>query len=449
MTIRRFPFGRAAAGVHTTTPSDREEVGAPAKPARRRFRGRLLRWTLLTSVAVAVLGAALFPVRHHFSAQAADLSRQVVGDEHTARIEGWYFRFEDRTNRLRYRLLGTDASPFSDTGPRARFIPAPPSGVVLIWRGDPGLASPRPIIPEVVRSEPMPSPATRALRNNPEPGEGAWTTLGLPRSSAADPLMMKTFFRPDASRPYAQVGVLAIDGRRVRLHITGGTGEPGGSRGVRGPGTVPAAAHPSLLAAWTGGFKGPHGNYGMYADGQTYVPLRNGLASIVVYRDGRMRLGQWGRDITWTDDIEAVRQNAVLLVDGGQVSSRVREGNDTWGYVQVNSAEFITWRSAVGMTADGHLLVAAGNSLSAETLARALWAAGAHWAMQLDINSPYVLTGLYTQETDGSVRADRFMPAMPDNPRRFLSPHERDLMYVTLDESRFYQLATPPRGVVD
>jgi hypothetical protein len=234
-----------------------------------------------------------------------------------------------------------------------------------------------------------------------------------------------------------------MDSRRVRLHITGGTNEPGGHRGVKGPGAVPTSAIDSLLAAWTGGFKGAHGNYGMYADGKAYVPLRDGLASVVVYKDGTVRMGQWGRDLSWSDDIEAVRQNAVLLVDKGEISSRVREGNDTWGYVQVNSAEFITWRSAIGMTADGHLISAAGSSLSAATLAKALWAAGAYWAMQLDINSPYVLTGLYFQEGEGAVRADKFMASMPDNPRRYLKPGERDLMYVTLDESHFVTLAPP------
>jgi hypothetical protein len=135
--------------------------------------------------------------------------------------------------------------------------------------------------------------------------------------------------------------------------------------------------------------------------------------------------------------MEACRQNAVLLVDRGEVSKRTAEGNDTWGYVQVNSSEFITWRSAIGVTKDGNLLVAAGNSLSAETLAKALWAAGAEYAMQLDINSPYVLTSLFFPQPDGSVKPERFMEAMPDAPGRFLRTQERDFMYLVVDESRY------------
>jgi hypothetical protein len=233
------------------------------------------------------------------------------------------------------------------------------------------------------------------------------------------------------------VGVLLVDKRRVRLHVTGGTESPGGDRGVKGPGVIPPSDRGALLVAWNGGFRGPHGGYGMYADGRQYRPLRNGFASLVLTRDGSVRIGQWGRDVFWSDDIEAVRQNAVLLVDNCEVSRRTNEGNDTWGYVQVNSAEFITWRSAVGVTRDGDLLVAAGNSLSAATLAKALWAAGACYAMQLDINTPYVLTSVFFTQPDGSLKTAKFMESMIDNPGRFLTTQANDFMYLTLDETNY------------
>lgn len=290
----------------------------------------------------------------------------------------------------------------------------------------------------------MRPPAFRTIPGESVALDAAWSAVGLPLSSPDDPVMLKASISPDPSRPYSQAGVLLIDHRRTALHIIGGRGEPGGDRGVYGPGTVAPGDVQTLLAAWNGGFKGPHGGFGMYADGQTYRPLRDGFASLAVYADGSLRLGTWGEDLAWSDDIVAVRQNAILLVDDGNISTRVAEGNDTWGYVEVDSSEFITWRSGVGLTASGDILVAAGNSLSAATLARALWAAGATWAMQLDINSPYVLTSLYFHELDGSIRSERFMPSMPDNPARFLTPRDRDLMYVVLDETGFVQLAPSP-----
>jgi len=286
---------------------------------------------------------------------------------------------------------------------------------------------------------PLQPPKVIPLRDNPEPGEGVWTTVGLPRSSPDDMLMAKTFIRPDKSRPFAMAGILLIDARRVRLHITGGTADPGGDRGVKGPGVIPSEAQPKLLAAWNGGFKGPHGGFGMFADGKEYRPLRIGLASVAAMKDGSIKMGEWGRDLSWSDDMLAVRQNAVLLVDHGEVSKRTSEGNDTWGYVQVNSAEFITWRSGVGVTKEGHLMFAAGNSLSAETLAKAMWSAGAYYAMQLDINSPYVLLATFHPQGEGAPpKTERFMDNMPDSPARFFRTQERDFMYVTLDESRYH-----------
>jgi hypothetical protein len=386
---------------------------------------------------IVLAGATGYSQRHEFTAQGADLSRQLIGDENTARVESWYFRLEDRVHKTKYRIFGGDTNPFDGQGVRVDFVPRR-EPVTFVFLNAGGKQSEDPYLdPGVSQPLPLQLPKTKPLREQPEAGEGEWTTSGLPRSSATDMVMAKTFIRPDKSRPYAQVGVLLMDSRRTRLHMTGGTEDPGGDRGVRGPGAIPGDALSKVLCAWNGGFKGPHGGFGMYADGKTYRPLRNGLASIAVFDDGTIKMGEWGRDLQWDDRMVAVRQNAVLLVDKGEVSRRVGEGNDTWGYVQVNSAEFITWRSAVGLTKDGNLLFAAGNSLSAETLAKALWAAGAETAMQLDINSPYVLLATFFPKPEGGLRAERFMDNMPDSPGRFFKSQERDFFYVTLDESRY------------
>ena len=389
-------------------------------------------------LAVVLAGGAAYSQRAAFSAQGADLSRRIIGDENTARIESWYFRVDDRIQKVKYRLLGGSTNPFAAARVQVDWVPAPePRTVVYYLRADGRPPSGR-LTADTLGPPAMQLPKVTLLRDNPEPGEGQWTTTALPHSSANDILMAKTFIRPDKSRPYALVGVLLMDSRRIRLHITGGTVDPGGDRGVKGPGIIAPDQQPKLLAALNGGFKGPHGGFGMYADGKEYRPLRNGLATIVVMKDGTVQMGEWGKDLSWNDDIVAARQNAVLLVQNGEINPRTSEGNDTWGYVQVNSSEFITWRSAVGVTKDGELLFAAGNSLSAETLAKALWAAGAYRAMQLDINSPYVLISTFFQQGDGTLKCERFMDNMPDSPSRFLKPQERDFMYVTLDESRYY-----------
>ncbi|HEX6032341.1 MAG TPA: phosphodiester glycosidase family protein, partial [Tepidiformaceae bacterium] len=337
-------------------------------------------------------------------------------------------------DRTKYRVFGGDTDPFASDRIVITILPRVQPEPIIYYAGKMASA-PDPrylLIPDTIWPAPLTPPKVKQLSDHPADGEGVWTTAGLPRATPSDMLMAKTFVRPDPARPYAVVGVLLVDMRRVRLHVTGGTVDPGGDRGVKGTGLIPQDEYSKLLVAFNGGFKGPHGGFGMIADGKEYRPLRNGLASLALMKDGSLRMGEWGADLTWSDDMEAVRQNAALLVKDGEITRRVNEGNDTWGYVKVDSTEFITWRSAVGLTKDGNLLVAAGNSLSAATLAKALWAAGAQSAMQLDINSPYVLTSTFFPQPDGSLQAQRFMDSMPDSPGRFLKPQERDFFWVTL-----------------
>lgn len=404
-------------------------------------RQRRVTWQrVVLVIGVVLLGATGFAYSHkaQFSAQGADLSRRVIGDERTARVEGFYFKVQDRIDRTKYRLVGGKKDPFATGDAVVQFIARPQAevvNVVLNKRASVIAADPYFVGPPA--PDPMRPPKTTALHDTPDAGEGVWTTAGLPRSTPNDMLLAKTFIHPDKARPYATVGVLLMDSRRIRLHLVGGTVDPGGDRGVKGPGVIPQADMANLIAAWNGGFKGPHGGFGMVADGKEYRPLRNGLASIAVFKDGAIKMGEWGADLKWDDNMVAVRQNVVLLVKDGEVSKRVSEGNDTWGYVNVNSAEFITWRSAVGLTKDGNLLFAAGNSLSAESLAKALWAAGAYTAMQLDINTPYVLLGTFFPQADGTLRPEKFMDTMSDSATRFFKTQERDFMYITLDEQRY------------
>jgi hypothetical protein len=414
-------------------------AGDPAARAVGFGRPRLTKKRVALAVlAIMFVGlAGAYSQKETLSPKVADYSRKVIGDENTARVESYWFQVSDHIDKVKYRVFGATTNPFS-TRVDVVAVPRTPGRTVVLYSGEGAKPGATQLTADSLGPAPLQLPKTIALRDDLQPGEGVWSTAGLPHNSATDTIMAKTFVRPDKSRPYALVGALLMDSRRVRLHMTAGTVDPGGFRGVKGPGAIPANQLGNLLSAWNGGFKGPHGGFGMYADGTEYVPLRNGLATICVMKDGALKMGEWGADIAWDDGISACRQNVILLVQNGEVSKRTTEGNDTWGYVNVNSSEFITWRSAVGLTKDGNLIYAAGNSLSAETLAKALWAEGAYTAMQLDINSPYVLNSEFFQQADGSLRAEKFMDTMSDNPRRFLGTQERDFMWVTLDESRYH-----------
>lgn len=414
--------------------------GVPTRPSRR-LRRIALGIGLLLALA---FGASGYWANAHPD-KAAELSRSLIGDERTAQLEGVVLKLKDEKDQLSYRFFGGRENPFaessiavvtepSDGGLTAEDVPA--SQHVRRPHADAAhLQSEE--IPATPKPAPMVLPATYLIHSQPAPGEGVWVVDGLPRTTLDDVLMAKTYIRPDTERPYASVGVLLLDHRRIRLHLIGGTSDPG-----KGPGAIPEHDLPGLLVTLNGGFQKDHGSWGLFLDGVTHKPLRNGYATAVVMADGTVKIGEWGEgDLAeQTADMVAVRQNAVLLIEHGEITpAAANEGsnNEVWGYVNVNSAEFITWRSAIGLTTNGDLIVAAGNSVSAGSLAKALHAAGAYVAMQLDINSPHVSVSLVHHQPDGSMSATFFMDTMSGNPGRYLGVHERDFMYITLDESRY------------
>ncbi len=388
----------------------------------RRFRN----WRLIPGfLALFIfLIAIAYETRYGWADDLSEFSRGVIGNDATLKWEGWLLTVEDVLGQTRFRLLGGSGDPFaarvnSDEVAIGRFD----DDGVTAWEGiiewpEPGVIPPKP--------SPVPLPEFQPLRADLIDGEGVWTEGGLPRPSGDEPLMVQTFVRPDPSRN-AMVGVLLLDKRRIRLHVA-----PSGA--------VPAEHRASLLAVWNGGFQFQHASWGAVIERKQFKPLRAGYASLVIAEDGTIKLGKWGRDLSWTEDTLTVRQGGALLVDNCEVNAQTSGADpNLWGRVAPDdTVSFITARSAVGLTANGDLLIAAGTNLSAATLAKGLWSAGACWAMQLDINASWVIVSLIFQEPDGSLTAQKFMPrTMVPDARKFLKPQDRDFMYVTLDETNY------------
>src|SRR4051794_39917498 len=155
----------------------------------------------------------------------------------------------------------------------------------------------------------------------------------------------------------------------VRGYVVPGTGDPMVS--VWG-GQVAPEARPFLVAGFNGGFKSGDFAGGILAFGQQFRSQAAGVASFVVYDDGSVTVGEWGREIDTTRKIVAVRQNLGMLVDGGQPTAATANPGSWGGSV----AGVATARSAVGVDTNGGL-VWAGGRVSPNDLARALVAGGA------------------------------------------------------------------------
>jgi hypothetical protein len=249
---------------------------------------------------------------------------------------------------------------------RASGVHTPPAVVV-----PPHLAPPAPV-------QPIASPAV--------PGEGQWRPAG--RLIDGVPAVYETDLRPDTVHTSVVTAVAWMDTKLLGATLYSGSTIPGGGP-YRLTAPIQAQAADTLVASFNSGFLMRDSNGGYYTEGKTVVPLRPGAASFVIDRDGTATIGEWGRDVSMTPNVVAVRQNVNLLVDGGQPVPGL-DANDTtkWGFTLGN--QVYVWRSGIGETATGALVYVAGPDLNITDLAAVLVRAGAVRAMELDINTDWV-----------------------------------------------------------
>jgi hypothetical protein len=280
----------------------------------------------------------------------------------------------------------------------------------------------------VLPSQGVPAPIA-PLVTPPLAGEGQWHTAGT-RLAGGGYGVYTTTLRPAGGYPAA--GVAWIDSATTRAVLYAGSYGSGEPPGVwPNQGGVPAAAQPSLVAAFNGGFKMSTVHTGWYDHGRTAIPLQAGVASFVIHADGTATVADWGRDATLTPSVVSVRQNLPLLVDHGAPAADVGSYR-LWGAVLGGGVN--TWRSGVGVTAGGDLVYVAGNDLGPGSLAGLLVAAGAVRAMELDINPAWVNFATFTSGVgtggSGGVVGTNLLATMHAYPGHFLAPYSRDYFAV-------------------
>lgn len=399
--------------------------GVPVKRARRSPRTKKIRWLLSIGLILIVAIILFEQASGQGGAALADTLRATLGPTLTAQVESWYLGLDDNLHQLQYHLQGQQAAPpwatkgiSSSTTPTTAMKTVPNNA-----------ASSAPVTLSAV-----PFTSLKPLVTPPIDGEGVWQPLVQSTPTATIPslpIIARTFFRPDAVRPYAVVTMLQFDTRFMRLHMIAGTTEPGGPRGERGTGVIPTSDQQMLLAAFNGGFKYADGQYGLMTNGVTYVPPQPGAATIAVTKEGQILLGAWGSDPrlnTNNADLVAWRQNAALLINHDVINPLTHDGA-AWGGTVLNST--YTWRSGLGITADGSLIYAAGDALSANTLGVALQAAGAVMAMQTDINPFWVRAFLYTANAGHLPVPSKLNTSMQGTGYEYLYGTARDFFYLT------------------
>jgi hypothetical protein len=184
-----------------------------------------------------------------------------------------------------------------------------------------------------------------------------------------------------------------------------------------------------LLAAFNGGFKLTYPATGFVSGGRVAAPLHAGLGSIVTYTDGTTAIGAWRAGVpSARKRVYSVLQNQRLLVDHASVENRASTCILSCFGATVGSHTVVA-RSALGVTADGQLIWAAGNELTPAGLGRVLVAAGAQRAVELDINPDWVAGYLYAHHPSGP-SAVPVIPGQRGIAGQLLQPYTRDFFAV-------------------
>ena len=122
------------------------------------------------------------------------------------------------------------------------------------------------------------------------PGEGVWKQTG-PLVDGRPPVLVTTF-RTERDYPRIVAYVAWFDHTRTALAFYPGRYEPPNAP-VRGPMSVPYGQRWRLLATFNGGFTYIDGHNGSSVNGRTNEPLKDGLATLIGYRDGRVDIKTW------------------------------------------------------------------------------------------------------------------------------------------------------------
>ena len=255
-----------------------------------------------------------------------------------------------------------------------------------------GASAPGKAKPQHAGFQPIIPASLSSLAGKPLPGEGQWRVL---ETVKGQPAIFGTFLRQSSTYSSYVSGIVSMDQRLVRFYLHPGVEDPGsGNWGPNSDPWIPPAKRLGLLATFNGGFKLDAAKGGFYLNGKTHGSLAKDAASIVYYKDGTIKVGAWGRDVTMTSAVEGVRQNLKLIVDDARVPASVDANvQSAWGATL--GGGYYVWRSGLGVTRDGRVIFVYGPALNVRQLATLLQHAGAVEALQLDINPAWTSYEFY------------------------------------------------------
>jgi hypothetical protein len=362
-----------------------------------KWRRRLRRAARLSAYAFAlaiVVVLALFWGVHHFpwlGPALADGLRKVVGPAAVAKLEDWAYDLDDRWQRFR------------------RTGEAPKS----YWQVD-DTPPPPPAVPtEAGAALPPFHPADVGGMTLHAQGDGRWVGVTT-EGDEGRPLAWKTLLHPDATRAWAEVFVVAIDVRRVRMRLVAGSADPEAStpegKAYKRPAVVPEADRGALIAAFNGGWKSDHGHFGMKVDGVVLLPPRDTSCTVTVTDDEIIEIAPWTDLAPAEPHLLFYRQTPPCLYRSGKRHPGLVDA-DTKNWGAAIGGEAVIRRSAIGLDEHGEVLyVAVTNNTTAPALADAMHHAGAFDVAELDVNWSFPKFLVYKKNAAGDLEASTLFP---------------------------------------
>jgi hypothetical protein len=243
-------------------------------------------------------------------------------------------------------------------------------------------------------------------------------------------MIYTTVYRPSSQFPNSIVHMLLFDMKRVSMKLYLGSVEPGASQCASG---IDQSMLPLLVAVTNGLWQTRHaGRAGIICQGRVLKKMANGVATIILFKDGSMDIREWNDQIP-VSEVSDARQLKHLIVRDGKVVTAIRKGNkeldaeiglgsllnEERPTIKISSEEsskdqralnitsgplwFIATRSGFGIRKDGNLVYALGHHISTKDLARSLALAGCVRALHGDANPGNCVGILYFMEQGGKI----------------------------------------------
>lgn len=248
----------------------------------------------------------------------------------------------------------------------------------------------------------------------PLAGEGQWAVIA---NAGGFPALWATSIRPFPEAGGVVASMVVIDQTHLRSGMFNGSEEPGGDW-VRDD-RVPTELYASLVAAMNGGFRFEHVQGGYFTEGKLLKPLKQGDATIAIDREGTMVIGELGRDIQDDGSWLSIRQNLILLVDGGVSQAAKGTAAGVWWGADYGANVYVN-RSGVCELGDGRLAYLMVGPVSIDQFAQSLINVGCVKAIQLDINGTWPNFFTFEHLADGGVKPLFLDKRMGTNTYRYI-----------------------------